>query len=410
MKPVAVSSRMRGDFPIFRDPEGRDNGLVYLDNGASAQKPQVVLDAVADFYATAYANIHRGVYRLSEEATRRYEGGRATVANFLNAGSAEQIVFTRGTTEAINLLAATFGQQRVGPGDEILITTLEHHSNIVPWQLLCERTGAQLKIVPIGDNGSLDLTAMGELLTERVKLLSVAHVSNALGTINPLREIIRLAHDCGVPVIVDGAQAIPHLAVDVQALDCDFYVFSGHKIYGPTGIGALYGKREHLEAMPPYQGGGDMIESVTFEKTTYAPVPTRFEAGTPNIAGVVGLAAALDYVSGIGFETIEQHGRELVEYGTRVLGEIPDLRIIGTAEPKVPVFSFVIDGIHPHDAGTILSESNVAIRAGHHCAQPLMDRLGLPATTRASLGLYNTTADLDALVEAVQNLRKFFGK
>jgi cysteine desulfurase / selenocysteine lyase len=419
MNPLASGSTSartgthRADFPIFFEEGqvgGRDNDLVYLDSGASAQKPQVVLDAVADFYAAAYANIHRGVYHLSEEATRRYESGRETVRRFLNARKAEEIIFVRGTTEAINLLAATFGRQRLGEGDEVLITHMEHHSNIVPWQMLCESTGAVLKVAPIDDDGALDMNAFAGFLGPRTKLVSVAHVSNALGTINPAKEIVRLAHERDIPVILDGAQAIPHLPVDVQDLDCDFYVFSGHKIYGPTGIGVLYGKAELLADMPPYQGGGDMIESVTFEKTTYAPVPARFEAGTPNIAGVVGLAAALDYVTAIGFEAIQEHGRDLLEYGTSLLGAIPGLRFIGTAPQKGPLFSFVIEGIHPHDVGTFLADAKVAVRAGHHCAQPVMERFAVPATTRASLGIYNTRADLDALADAILQLRKFFGK
>ena len=404
---------LRADFPIFNEgglPDGPDNGLVYLDSGASAQKPVAVLKAIEDFYTTSYANIHRGVYHLSAEATARYESGRETVRRFLNAPKVEEIIFVRGTTEAINLLAATFGRQRVVPGDEILITHMEHHSNIVPWQMLCQSTGAHLKVAPITDDGALDPEAFARLLGPRTKLVSVTHVSNALGTINPVKEIVRLAHEQDIPVILDGAQAVPHLPVDVQDLDCDFYVFSGHKIYGPTGIGALYGKAELLAEMPPYQGGGDMIESVTFEKTTYAPVPTRFEAGTPNIAGVVGLAAAMDYVTDVGMEAIREHGVELLEYGTQLLSKIDGLRMIGTAPEKVPVFSFVLDGIHPHDVGTFLAEANVAVRAGHHCAQPVMDRLGVPATTRASLGIYNTRADLDSLAQAILQLKRFFGK
>ncbi|MBU8871316.1 MAG: cysteine desulfurase [Gemmatimonadales bacterium] len=400
---------LRRDFPIFRT-NSRDNGLIYLDSGASAQKPHSVLTSIQDFYDSAYANIHRGVYQLSEEATLRYEGGRERVRRFLNARRVEEIVFVRGTTEAINLLASTFGRSKVGPGDEILITHMEHHSNIVPWQMLCQSTGAHLVVVPITDDGALDLEEFERLLGPRTKLVSVAHVSNALGTINPVKEIVRLAHDKGVPVVIDGAQAVPHLPVDVQDLDCDFYVFSGHKIYGPTGIGALYGKAGHLAAMPPYQGGGDMIESVTFDKTTYAPVPARFEAGTPNIAGVVGLTAALDYVDAVGFEAIQEHGEDLLEHGTRLLEEIPGLRIVGTAARKVPVFSFVLDDIHPHDVGTFLAGANVAVRAGHHCAQPVMERFGVPATTRASLGIYNTREDLQALVDAILQLRRFFGK
>lgn len=399
---------LRADFPIFQT-EGRDNGLVYLDSGASAQKPQVVLDAVNDFYASSYANIHRGVYALSEEATRRYEGARRKVRRFLNARRDQEIIFVRGTTEGINLLAGTLGLDRVRPGDEVLITHLEHHSNIVPWQLLCHQVGANLKVAPINQAGEVDLEAFARLIGPRTRLVSVAHVSNALGTINPVREMVTLAHEQGVPVIVDGAQAVPHLAVDVQELDCDFYVFSGHKIYGPTGIGALYGKEELLAEMRPYQGGGDMIESVTFEKTTYAPLPARFEAGTPNIAGAIGLGAALDYIQEIGFSAIEKHAEELAVYGQNLLSGIPGLRQIGTAAHKATLFSFVLEGIHPHDVGTFLGAEKVAVRTGHHCAQPVMDRFQVPATTRASLGIYNTTADLDALGEAIGKLKRFFG-
>ncbi len=400
---------LRSDFPIFQT-DGRDNGLVYLDSGASAQKPQVVLDAVNDLYANSYANIHRGVYQLSVEATRRYEGARDTVRRFLNARHRKEIIFVRGTTEAINLLSNTIGRDRLGQGDEVLITHMEHHSNIVPWQLLCKSSGATLKVVPINDEGELDMDAMVGLMGSRTKMISVAHVSNALGTINPVKKIVALAHEQGIPVILDGAQAVPHLPVDVQDLDCDFYVFSGHKLYGPTGIGVLYGKAELLERMPPYEGGGDMIESVTFEETTYAPLPARFEAGTPNIAGAVGLGAAIDYVTGIGFETIEAHSAELHRYGNDLLAGIPGLRQIGTAKNKATMFGFVLDGIHPHDVGTFLAEERVAVRTGHHCAQPVMERFQVPATTRASLGIYNTKADLDALVEAIGKLRKFFGK
>ncbi len=403
------NGNLRADFPIFQTA-GNDNGLVYLDSGASAQKPQVVLDAVSDFYGSAYANIHRGVYHLSEEATRRYEGARETIRQFLNARHQKEIIFVRGTTEAINLVAATFGRQRLGAGDEVLITHLEHHSNIVPWQLLCQGTGAVLKIVPINDHGELDLEAFAELLTARTKLVSVAHVSNALGTINPVKSMVQMAHSRGVPVLLDGAQAVPHLPVDVQDLDCDFYAFSGHKLYGPTGIGVLYGKTELLEEMPPYEGGGDMIESVSFEKTTYAPLPARFEAGTPNIAGAVGLGAAIDYVQGIGFKNIEAHAKELQAYGEELLAGIPGLVQIGTARNKATLFSFVLDGIHPHDVGTFLAAEKVAVRTGHHCAQPVMERFQVPATTRASLGIYNTKADLDALGEAIGKLRGFFGK
>ena len=398
---------LRVDFPIFQT-EGRDNGLVYLDSGASAQKPASVIRAVESFYSSGYANIHRGVYALSEQATAQYESARHKAQRFLNAAAPQEIIFVRGTTEGINLLAGTFGRQNVQAGDEVLITHLEHHSNIVPWQMLCQEKGAELKVAPLNGLGEVDLDAFDRLLSERTRLVSVAHVSNALGTINPVKQMIALAHARNVPVIVDGAQAVPHIAVDVQDLDCDFYVFSGHKVYGPTGIGVVYGKRHLLEMMPPYHGGGDMIESVTFEKTTYAPLPARFEAGTPDIAGAIGLGAALDYVQGIGLDTIDRHGKDLLAYGTRVLGEIPGLRLIGTARQKVPVFSFVVEGIHPHDMGTFLAHDNIAIRAGHHCAQPVMDFFQVPATTRASLGVYNTRSDLDALVAGIHKIQEFF--
>ncbi|MCP4290235.1 MAG: cysteine desulfurase [bacterium] len=400
---------LRADFPIFQTGEV-DNGLVYLDSGASAQKPQIVIDAVNNLYTNSYANIHRGVYKLSEDATRLYEGSREKVRHFLNARHSREIIFVKGTTEAINLLSYTLGQERVGAGDEILITHMEHHSNIVPWQLLCQRTGANLKVAPINDVGELDMEAFGDLLGPQTKLVSVAHVSNALGTINPVKEIVALAHAQGTPVILDGAQAVPHIPVDVQDLDCDFYVFSGHKLYAPTGIGVLYGKEDLLNNMPPYEGGGDMIESVTFEKTTYAQLPARFEAGTPNIAGAVGLGAAIDYLQSIGFATIEAHGQELKSYGNDLLASVPGLRQIGTAANKLALFSFVLEGIHPHDVGTFLAGDNVAVRTGHHCAQPVMERFQVPATTRASLGIYNNKADLEALVAAIGKLRKFFGK
>jgi len=400
--------RWRSDFPVFRT-DGRDNGLIYLDSGASAQKPEQVIEAISELYRSGYANIHRGVYRLSESATAAYEEARRKVQRFLNAERPEEIVFVRGTTEGINLLAATLGRQRVHPGDEILVTGLEHHSNIVPWQMLCAETGAQLKVVPINDRGEIEMEHLAGLLSSRTRIVSVAHVSNALGTVNPVKEIVRLAHQRDIPVIVDGAQAVAHLPVDVQDLGCDFYVFSGHKIYGPTGIGAVYGKFELLDTLPPYQGGGDMIESVTFAGTTYAPLPARLEAGTPHIAGAVGLGAALDYVTGIGFPAIMEHGRELLALGTELLEQIEGLRIIGTAAEKTAVLSFVMQGIHPHDVGTFLAEENIAVRAGHHCAQPVMERFGVPATTRASLGIYNTRGDLEALAAALNRMREFFG-
>ena len=403
-----LAGGLRKDFPIFRQ-RVRGRELVYLDSAASAQKPQVMLDTLHRFYAEGYANIHRGVYQLSAEATHIYEGAREKVRRFIGAGETREIIFVRGTTEAINLLAHSFGRGRVGAGDEILVTEMEHHSNIVPWQLLCGETGARLVVAPMDDRGQLDLDAYAALLGPRTKLVSVVHVSNALGTVNPVKEMIRLAHERGLPVIVDGAQAIPHLPVDVRDLDADFYVFSGHKLYGPTGIGILYGKGDLLAAMPPYQGGGDMIRSVTFEKSTYAPPPGRFEAGTPDIAGAIGLGAAIYYVESIGFEAIMAHERELTAYGNAVLNEIPGLRMIGTAAEKTGVFSFVVEGVHPHDIGTILDGDGICIRAGHHCAQPVMAHFGVPATTRASLGIYNTTADLDALADGLRKCKEIFG-
>ena len=401
------SGAVRDDFPLLRD--GAADGLVFLDSAASAQKPQVVLDAIADFYSHDYANIHRGVYRLSQEATRLYEAARGKVRSFLGAAHDDEIVFVRGATEGLNLLAHSFVAPRLQAGDEVLVTQMEHHSNLVPWQMLCRRTGAVLKYIPLAENGELRLELLPELLTERTKVMAVAHVSNALGTVNPLAGIIALAHERGVPVIVDGAQAVPHLAVDVQALGCDFYVFSGHKVYGPTGIGAMYGKRELWRDMPPWQGGGDMILSVTMEQSTWAEPPACFEAGTPNIAGAIGLGAALDYVSDLGLPAVTAWENELVAIGSGILGEVPGLRLIGTAPHKAAVFSFVLEGVHPHDVGTFLDADNIAVRTGHHCAQPIMDFYGIPATTRASLGLYNTPADLEALAASVLRIRKFFG-
>lgn len=395
------------DFPLLRKLRAEEN-LVFLDSGASSQKPQVVIDAVTNFYSHDYANIHRGVYRLSQEATRMYEGARAKVQKFLGAERPEEIVFARGTTEGINLLANSFVRPRLQVGDEILISQMEHHSNIVPWQLLCAATGAVLKYIPLTKTGELELSRLPELLTERTQVLSITHVSNALGTINPLPEIIRMAHDKGVPVIVDGAQAVHHLAVDVCELDCDFYVFSGHKLYGPTGIGAVYGKHEHWLNMPPWQGGGDMILSVTMEKSIYADPPMRFEAGTPDIAGAVGLGAAIDYINDIGMANVMAYESELLEAGTNILNDVPGLKLIGTAAEKGTVFSFVLDGVHPHDVGTFLDTENIAVRTGHHCAQPIMDYFGIPATTRASLGIYNTVADLERLADELLQIRKFF--
>ncbi len=418
MDPVKTATEKRGleflrqggalaDFPLLRDARAKEK-LVFLDSAASAQKPQVVIDAVDRLYSSEYANIHRGVYRLSQVATELYEGARGKVQNFLGAAKSEEIVFVRGATEGLNLLAHSFVRPRVKAGDEILITQMEHHSNIVPWQLLCQETGAVLKFVPLTADGELELDKLPELLTDRTRVLAVSHVSNALGTINPLAEIVRLAHEKNVPVIVDGAQAVPHLAVDVQALDCDFYVFSGHKLYGPTGVGAVYGKMEHWRAMPPWQGGGDMILSVTMEKSTYAEPPACFEAGTPNIAGAVGLGAAIDYVNEIGLDNLTAYENELLAQGNEILGQVPGLRIIGTSAHKAAVFSFVLDGVHPHDVGTFLDSDNIAVRTGHHCAQPIMDYFDIPATTRASLGIYNTTADLEALAAGLLKIRKFF--
>ena len=399
---------VRADFPLLVH-EAEANGLVFLDSAASAQKPQVVLDALANVYERNYANIHRGVYKLSQDATTLYEAARGKVKGFLGAADDREIVFVRGTTEGLNLLANSFVRPRLSPGDEVLVTEMEHHSNLVPWQLLCQATGAVLKHVPLADDGTLQMDTLDHLLTARTKVFAVAHVSNALGTVNPIRDLVRLAHEKDIPVIVDGAQATPHMAVDVQDLDCDFYVFSGHKVYGPTGIGAVYGKLAHWEAMPPWQGGGDMILNVTLSESTYAPPPARFEAGTPHIAGAIGLGAAIDYLQTLGLDAITAHEADLLDYGNALLGSIPGLRLIGTAPDKAGVFSFVLDGVHPHDVGTVLDTHHIAVRTGHHCAQPIMDRFKVPATTRASLGLYNTRTDLDALAEALHQVRKFFG-
>ena len=398
---------VRRDFPILsRQVHGRP--LVYLDNAASSQKPRSVIEAERSLYEEYYANVHRGVHSLSQQSTDAYEAARAKTQAFLNAASTREIIFTRGTTEAINLVASTFGRAKIRAGDEVLVSGLEHHSNIVPWQMICEEKGARLRSVPINDDGEVILEELERLLTPRTRILGIAHVSNALGTINPVAQIVEMAHARGVPVLLDGAQAAPHVAVDVRALGCDFYAFSGHKIYGPSGIGILYGKASLLEEMPPYQGGGDMILSVSFEKTTYNELPYKFEAGTPNIAGVVGLGAALDWVDGIGLDRIAAHEHELLEYGTARLREVPGLRIIGTAREKAAVLSFVIEGVHPHDMGTVLDYDGVAVRTGHHCAQPVMERFGVPATTRASLAVYNTKQEIDVLVAGIQKAREMF--
>jgi cysteine desulfurase/selenocysteine lyase len=387
----------------------RGRPLVFLDSAASAQKPRAVLDAITDFYSNHYANIHRGLYELSEKATELHERARAKVQALLHAAQSREIVFTRNATEAINLVAQSYGRTRIGPGDEILITCMEHHANIVPWQMICEERGARLRVAPISDAGELLTGDLEDMIGPRTRLVAVAHVSNVLGTINPVRRIVDSAHARGVPVLVDGAQAVPRLAVDVQELGCDFYVFSGHKLYGPTGIGALWARADLLEAMPPYQGGGEMISSVSFEKTTYNEIPYKFEAGTPDIAGAVGLAAAIGYVEEIGLDRIAAHEASLLSYGTTLLTEIPQVRLIGTAPEKTGVLSFVVEGVHPHDVGTILDGEGIAIRAGHHCAQPLMDRLGLPSTARASLGLYNDRGDLDRLAEGIHKVVELFG-
>lgn len=399
--------RIRADFPILRSKvRGRD--LVYLDNAATAQKPRAVIEAITHYYECENANIHRGVHYLSERATEEFEAARKTAQAFLNASHPEEIVFVRGATEAINLVAQTYGRTHVGADDEILITALEHHSNIVPWQILCEEKRAKLRVAPINDAGELILEEFERLLGSRTKIISVAHISNALGTVNPLGSIIEMASTRSIPVLIDGAQAAPHLQVDVQRLGCDFYVFSGHKTYGPTGIGALYGRAALLEAMPPYQGGGDMIRSVSFEKTTYNKIPHKFEAGTPDIAGAVGLKAALEYLDSVGMDNIAAHESELLAYATDALAGISGIRLIGTAKKKGGVLSFVLEGAHPHDIGTILDQEGIAIRTGHHCAQPVMQRFGIDATARASFGLYNKKQEIDALARAIEKVKEVF--
>jgi len=393
--------KVRKDFPIL-DRLMNGKPLVYLDTAASAQKPRAVIDAISEIYTSNYANIHRGVYELSATATRLHDEARRKVARFLKAGEEREIIFTRNATEAINLVAQTLGRQCLTSGDEILITELEHHANIVPWQMLCEATGAKLRVAPIDDRGVLLEDAWRELLCERTRIAALGHVSNALGTVNPVKRLVAAARGQGAITLVDGAQAVPRFAVDVVDLDCDFYVLSSHKLYGPTGMGALYGRAELLSAMPPYQGGGDMIRSVSFEKTIYADIPQRFEAGTPDIAGAIGLGAAIDYLEGLGMDAICEHEENLLEYGTELLSAIDEVRIIGTAPEKTGVLSFVIEDVHPHDIGTVLDQEGIAIRAGHHCAQPLMERLGVPATARASIGIYNTREDLDCLAGAIR--------
>ncbi|HUO84748.1 MAG TPA: cysteine desulfurase [Thermoanaerobaculia bacterium] len=405
--PALDAARIRADFPILRQ---RIHGhpLAYLDNAATTQKPRAVLDALQHFYETSNSNVHRGVHLLSQRATEAYEGARERVRRFINAAEDREVIFVRGCTEGINLVANTFGRMRVGEGDEVLISAIEHHSNIVPWQMLCRQAGATLRVIPINDQGELLLDEYQKLLTPRTRLVAVVHLSNSLGTVNPVRRMIELAHERGIPVVVDGAQAVPHTNVDVQALDCDFYAFSGHKMYGPTGIGVLYGKREHLEAMPPWQGGGDMIASVTFEKTVYNEIPFKFEAGTPNVADAVALGTAIDYLAATGMDAIAAHENGLLAYATEQVRAIDRVRLIGTAKEKAAVLSFIIEGIHPHDIGTIVDQEGVAIRTGHHCTQPVMQRFGVPATARASFAMYNTREDIDRLVAALHKAIEVF--
>jgi cysteine desulfurase / selenocysteine lyase len=400
--------RVRRDFPILQAMiHGKP--LVYLDNAATSQKPTQVIEAMRRYYETGNANIHRGVHYLSEHATEEHEAARTTAQRFINAAHAHEIIFVRGTTEGVNLVAQTYGRANVRAGDEVLITAMEHHSNIVPWQLLCEERGAKLRVAPINDAGELVMDEFAKLLNERTKIVAVTHVSNALGTINPIKHIVELAHQHNAPVLVDGAQAVPHLSVDVRELGVDFYTFSGHKVYGPTGIGILYGKSSLLDAMPPYQGGGDMISSVTFEKTLYNKLPFKFEAGTPHVAGAIGLAAALDYVNNVGVANVGAYEHRVLEYATKSVGSIPGIRLFGTAKQKASVLSFTVEGIHPHDIGTILDQEGIAVRTGHHCAQPIMQRYGIPATARASFAMYNTIQEVDALVRGIQKVREVFG-
>jgi cysteine desulfurase/selenocysteine lyase len=399
--------RVRKDFPALHQ-QVHGKPLVYLDNAATSQKPQAVIDALVAYYTFDNSNVHRGVHRLSERATEAYEGARARIRRHLNAASPREIVFVRQTTEGINLVMASYGRRFVGAGDEIVISAIEHHANIVPWQMLCEEKGARLRVVPIDDRGDLVMEEYARLLGPRTKLVAITQVSNALGTVTPIKEIIGLAHQQDIPVLVDGAQAVPHQPVDVRELDCDFYVFSGHKAYGPTGIGVLYGKEQWLERMPPFQGGGDMIKSVTFEKTIYNELPYKFEAGTPHIAGAIGLAAGLEYIARLGLEQIRSYEHELLAYGTELLSAVSGVRLIGTARHKAAVLSFVLDGVHAHDLGTILDQQGVAIRAGHHCAMPVMQRFGVPATARASIAFYNTRAELETLAAAIEEAREIF--
>ncbi|WP_375756651.1 SufS family cysteine desulfurase [Corallococcus exercitus] len=400
-------ARVRADFPILRQ-EVRGRPLVYLDSAATGQKPQAVLDAITRYYTHDNANVHRGVHILSERATQAFEDARETVRRFIHAKDVREVIFVRGTTEAINLVAATYGRKHVGPGDEVLISAMEHHSNIVPWQMVCDAAGAKLRVIPVDERGELQMDAVDALLTERTRLLAITHVSNALGSVNPIKELVAKAHAKNIPVLVDGAQSVTHFPVDVQDLGCDFYAFSGHKLFGPTGIGVLYGKLSMLESLPPYQGGGDMILSVTMEKTVYNRVPHRFEAGTPDMAGAVGLAAAIRYLEAVGMQNVSQHDQWLLAYATEALASVPGLKLVGTAPCKTGVLSFTLEDVHPHDVGTILDQEGICIRTGHHCAQPLMQRFGVAATARASLALYNTREDVDALVKGLHKVKEVF--
>jgi len=399
--------RIREDFPILRE-KVHGKPLVYLDNAATSQKPKAVIDSLVDYYTHYNANVHRAVHLLSTRATAACDDSREKVRRFINAGSTNEIVFVRGTTEGLNLVAQTHGRQNIGPGDEVLISGLEHHSNIVPWQILCEEKQARLRVVHIDDRGVVPLDEFEKALHERTRLVAISHVSNALGTVNPLADMIKMAHRWNAPVVVDGAQAAPHMHVDVRALDADFYAFSGHKLFGPTGIGVLYGKEALFNAMPPFQGGGDMIRSVTFEKTTYNDLPYKFEAGTPDIAGIIGIGAAIDYVNDVGMDAIAAYEQELLEYATDAVSQLEGVRIIGTAPNKASVISFVVDNAHPHDVGTVLDREGIAVRTGHHCAQPVMDRFGIAATTRASLAFYNTREEVDALIDGIRRVQEFF--
>ena len=406
-KPFDVQ-RIRADFPILRR-QVHGHPLVYLDNAATTQKPQVVLDALTRYYTDINSNVHRGVHTLSELATTAYDGARTKIRRFFNAASDREIVFTRNATEGINLVAAAFVRPTLQPGDEVVISAMEHHSNIVPWQLVCEERGARLRVLPMDDRGELLVDELDSLLTERTRMVAMSHMSNALGTINPIADIVRIAHARGIPVLADGSQAAYHMAVDVQALGVDFYVATGHKLYGPTGIGVLYGREKLLQEMPPFMGGGDMISSVTFEKSTWNALPFKFEAGTPHIEGAIGLGTAIDYITAIGFDAIGAHERDLLEYGTQVLESLPWVRLIGTAPRKASILSFVMENVHPHDIGTIVDREGIAIRTGHHCAQPVMERFCIPATARASLAMYNTREEIDALGVALRKVHEVFG-